>query len=167
MSWLIQFALTQRVLTLLLTAALGGVAPMTTPLGEMFMFTIDGDASLMERRTALDWIVRPALRTVPGVADVNALGGFVRSFEVRPDPARMAARGVDSLLIELALQANNRNDGAGRIVEGEETLLVRSEGAITTLEDVRSLVLRVHEGSPVTIADVADVSIKPSPATGQ
>jgi len=137
----------------------GGVAPMTTPLGEMFMFTIDGDASLMERRTALDWIIRPALRTVPGVADVNALGGYVRSFEVRPDPARMAARGVDSLLIESALQANNRNDGAGRIEEGEETLLVRSEGAIETLEDVRSLVLRVHEGSPVTIADVADVSI--------
>jgi cobalt-zinc-cadmium resistance protein CzcA len=137
----------------------GGVAPMTTPLGEMFMFTIDGDASLMERRTALDWIIRPALRTVPGVADVNALGGFVRSFEVRPDPARMAARGVDSLLIESALQANNGNDGAGRIEEGEETLLVRSEGAIETLEDVRSLVLRVHEGSPVTIADVADVSI--------
>ena len=63
----------------------GGIAPMTTPLGEMFMFTVDGDASLMERRNLLDWVIRPALRTVPGVADVNALGGFVRSFEVAPD----------------------------------------------------------------------------------
>ncbi len=64
----------------------GGIAPMTTPLGEMFMFTIEGgDLNLMERRSLLDWVIRPALRTVPGVADVNALGGLVRSFAVVPD----------------------------------------------------------------------------------
>ena len=102
----------------------GGVAPMTTPLGEMFMFTVDGDASLAERRALLEWIIRPALRTVPGVADVNMLGGYTRSFEVIPDPVRMAARGVDALLLEQAITANNRNDGAGRINEGEEALLV-------------------------------------------
>ena len=62
----------------------GGIAPMTTPLGEMFMFTVEGDLSLTERRTVLDWIIRPALRTVPGVADVNSLGGYVRSFEIKP-----------------------------------------------------------------------------------
>jgi heavy metal efflux system protein len=137
----------------------GGVAPMTTPLGEMFMFTIDGDAGLMEKRTALDWIIRPALRTVPGVADVNALGGFVRSFEVRPDLTRMAAYGIDSLMIEAVLQTNNRNDGAGRINQGEETLLVRSAGALVNLEDVRNLVLSVRNGTPITIADVASVDI--------
>ena len=60
----------------------GGIAPMTTPLGEMFMFSIEGGVlSLMERRSLLDWVIRPALRTVPGVADVNALGGLARSFE--------------------------------------------------------------------------------------
>ncbi|MCK5477988.1 MAG: efflux RND transporter permease subunit, partial [Methylococcales bacterium] len=92
----------------------GGIAPMTTPLGEMFMFAIEGgDLSLMERRTLLDWVIRPALRTVPGVADVNALGGLVRSFEVSPDNTRMSARniGIDQLIE--ALQSNNRNDGAG------------------------------------------------------
>ncbi len=63
----------------------GGIAPMTTPLGEMFMFAIEGgDLTLMERRSLLDWVIRPALRTVAGVADVNALGGLVRSFKVSP-----------------------------------------------------------------------------------
>ena len=63
----------------------GGIAPMTTPLGEMFMFTVEGGGlTLMERRDLLDWVIRPALRTVPGVADVNSLGGLVRSFEVIP-----------------------------------------------------------------------------------
>jgi len=73
----------------------GGVAPMTTPLGEMFMFTVEGgDLNLMERRNLLDWVIRPALRTVPGVADVNALGGLARSFEVIPDNGRLSARGI-------------------------------------------------------------------------
>lgn len=137
----------------------GGIAPMTTPLGEMFMFTVEGDISLTERRTILDWIIRPALRTVPGVADVNSLGGYVRSFEVMPDPYRMAARGVNPLLLGEALAANNRNDGAGRMSEGEEALLVRSEGRIKTLDDVRQIVVRVEKGTPIRVSDVATVKI--------
>jgi cobalt-zinc-cadmium resistance protein CzcA len=89
----------------------GGVAPMTTPLGEMFMFTVDGDSSLSERRAVLEWIIRPALRTVPGVADVNMLGGFTRSFEVIPDPVRMAGRGVDALALEHAITAGTNQRG--------------------------------------------------------
>ncbi len=137
----------------------GGIAPMTTPLGEMFMFTVEGDLSLAQRRTLLDWVIRPALRTVPGVADVNSLGGFVRSFEIVPDPVRMTARGIDPLMLAAAVEANNRNDGAGRINEGEETLLVRSEGRITDLEDVRAIVVHVHDGTPVRLGDVANVRI--------
>ena len=137
----------------------GGIAPMTTPLGEMFMFTVDGDLSLVEKRTVLDWIIRPALRTVPGVADVNSLGGFVRSFEVMPEPHRMAARGIDPLMLGAALAANNRNDGAGRMTEGEETLLVRSAGRIQTLDDVRAIVVDVQGGVPIRVADVATVRI--------
>eukprot|EP01038_Epipyxis_sp_PR26KG_P019322 gene19322-27370_t len=71
----------------------GGLAPITTPLGEMFMFTVQGPQTLEERRRVLDWVIRPALRTLAGVADVNTLGGRVRSFEVVPDPAAMQARG--------------------------------------------------------------------------
>jgi cobalt-zinc-cadmium resistance protein CzcA len=137
----------------------GGMAPMTTPLGEMFMFTVDGDLSLTEKRTVLDWVIRPALRTVPGVADVNSLGGYVRSFEVMPDPHRMAARGVDPLMLGAALSTNNRNDGAGRMTEGEEALLVRSEGRIRTLDDVRAIVVSEEHEVPIRVDDVATVRI--------
>jgi cobalt-zinc-cadmium resistance protein CzcA len=137
----------------------GGIAPMTTPLGEMFMFTVDGPLSLTERRTLLEWVIRPALRTVPGVADVNVLGGYVRSFEVIPDPVRMAARGVGVLDLERAIAANNRNDGSGRINEGEETLLVRAEGRIETLDDLRHVVMRTVNGIPISVGDVAEVRV--------
>jgi len=138
----------------------GGIAPMTTPLGEMYMFTLDGgDLNLMERRNLLDWVIRPALRTVPGVADVNVLGGLVRSFEVVPDNGRMTARGVSVGQLIEALQANNRNDGAGRLLEGEEALLVRAEGRIKDLEDVRSIVVESRNGVSITVADVAETRL--------
>lgn len=139
----------------------GGIAPMTTPLGEMFMFTIDGgDLTLMQRRDLLDWVIRPALRTVKGVADVNALGGYVRSFEVIPDNMKMSARGITIADLINALESNNKNDGAGRLTEGEEALIVRAEGRIKTLDDVRSIVVSDVGKSPVTVGDVAaDVRI--------
>jgi len=136
----------------------GGIAPMTTPLGEMFMFTIQGGAlNNMERRDLLDWVIRPALRSVPGVADVNALGGLVRSFEVVPDNARMQAFGVSLDSLIEALQNNNRNDGAGRLSDGEEVLLVRTEGSIRNLQDVRAIVVRPHLSEPVRVGDIAEV----------
>ncbi len=138
----------------------GGIAPMTTPLGEMFMFAIEGgDLDLMERRTLLDWVIRPALRTVPGVADVNSLGGIVRSFEVVPDNTRMTSRNIGIGQLIEALQNNNRNDGAGRLTEGEEALIVRTEGRIKTEQDVASIVVDQHRGVPITVGDLADVRI--------
>lgn len=138
----------------------GGMAPLTTPLGEMFMFTVESDKlSLQERRSLLDWVIRPQLRTVPGVADVNALGGLVRSFEIVPDNARMYARGISLNSLQQAIQDNNRNDGAGRLTDGEEALLVRSEGAFKTLDDVKETVIKSENGVPVRITDVAEVRI--------
>jgi len=138
----------------------GGIAPMTTPLGEMFMFTIEGgDLDIMQRREILDWVIRPALRTVAGVADVNALGGEVRTFEVVPDNARLTARGISLDQLRAALANNNRNDGAGRLNEGEETLLVRTEGSIRTLEDVAAIVVRPDPVEPVRIDDIAQVRL--------
>ncbi|QGT78196.1 CusA/CzcA family heavy metal efflux RND transporter [Guyparkeria halophila] len=141
--------------------ATGGMAPITTPVGEMFMFTIDGgNLSLAERRSLLDWVIRPALRTVPGVADVNALGGHVRTFEVEPDTARMSARGVTLGQLRDALSRNNKNDGAGRVEDGEEALLVRVQGAVTQLDDLRETVVAMTPGgAPIHVADVADVQI--------
>jgi cobalt-zinc-cadmium resistance protein CzcA len=138
----------------------GGVAPMTTPLGEMFMFTIESEQlSIMEKRSLLDWVLRPALRTVPGVADVNALGGLVRTFEVTPDITLMNAQGITLDTLRTALTENNRNDGAGQLIDGEETLLIRSDGSIKSLEDVGDIVVKAHPVEPVTIRDIAEVSI--------
>jgi cobalt-zinc-cadmium resistance protein CzcA len=138
----------------------GGIAPMTTPLGEMFMFTVEGGGlSLMERRSLLDWVIRPALRTVPGVADVNSLGGMVRSFEVIPDNIRMSARNISVAQLTAALENNNRNDGAGRMTDGEEALIVRAEGRIKTLDDVGIIVVGNKNGIPITVADVATIKI--------
>ena len=138
----------------------GGMAPITTPLGEMYMFTVEGEGlSLAERRSLLDWVIRPALRTVPGVADVNALGGVVRAYEVVPDQVRMAASGVTLTQLKEAIAANNRNDGAGRLGEGDEVLLVRSEGSITSLDDLRAIVVTMKEGAPVRLGNLAEVKI--------
>lgn len=142
------------------TGISGGMAPVTTPLGEMYMFTVEGETlSLAERRSVLDWVIRPALRTVPGVADVNALGGVVRAFEVVPDQASMATSGVTITQLKEAIGANNRNDGAGRLGEGDEVLLVRSEGSITSLEDLRAIVVTMKDGSPVRLGNLAEVKI--------
>ena len=138
----------------------GGIAPMTTPLGEMFMFTIEGgDLTLMERRDLLDWVIRPALRTVSGVADVNSLGGLVRSFEVIPDNTRLSARGINIDKLMQALKNNNSNDGAGRMTDGEEALIVRAEGRIKTLDDVSTIVVDNKNGTPITVSDIAEVKI--------
>ena len=138
----------------------GGMAPITTPLGEMYMFVVEGEGlSLAERRSLLDWVIRPALRTVPGVADVNALGGVVRAYEVVPDQVRMAMSGVTMTQLKEAIEANNRNDGAGRLGEGDEVLLVRSEGSITSLDDLRAVVVKMKDGSPVRLGNLAEVKI--------
>ena len=137
----------------------GGLAPITTPLGEVFMFTIEGPLSLAEKRTLLDWTIRPQLRSIAGVAEVNTLGGMVRSFEVVPDLTALAARRLSLAQLQAALENNNRNDGAGRLAAGEESLLVRSDGNIRTLDDVRAISVASHQGMAVRVGEVATVRI--------
>lgn len=139
--------------------ASGGLAPITTPLGEMFMFTIEGNLSLLEKRSLLDWTIRPALRTIPGVADVNALGGLVKTFEVVPNLEALASRGLSLTAVKTALEKNNRNDGAGRLVDGEEVLLVRSPGSVTNIDDIQSIVITHKDGQPIRVRDIAEVRI--------
>ena len=137
----------------------GGLAPISTPLSDMFMFTIEGPQSLAEKRRLLDWTIRPALRTVPGVADVNALGGFVETFEVVPDLAAMSAAGISVSDLADAVAAGNRNDGAGRLADGESALIVRAVGAVQTLEDLAAIPLKAPGGAVVRVGDVAAVRI--------
>lgn len=138
----------------------GGIAPLTTPLSDILMFTLDSrEMSLADRRSLLDWVIRPALRTVAGVADVNALGGEVRSYEVEPDPERMAVQGIRFEQLQQALQDNNQNDGAGRLIEGEEVLIVRSIGQFSQLSDIQNLRIVQRDQHPVTVGDVAKVRL--------
>ena len=135
----------------------GGLAPISTPLSEMFMFTLEGPQSLSEKRRVLDWTIRPALRTVPGVADVNSLGGYAETFEVAPDSAALAAAGLSTADLAAAIEASNRNDGAGRLRSGEEALIVRATGAIRSLDDLAAVVVRASGGAVVRVGDVAMV----------
>jgi len=138
----------------------GGLAPVSTPLSDVFMFTIDGgNLSLEERRSLLDWTIRPALRTLPGVADVNALGGMVRTFEVIPDAKALAGArlGVEDIL--KAIDEANRNDGAGRLSEGEKALVVRAAGAIQRPQDLEQIVLKTEGEHVLRLGDVANIGI--------
>jgi heavy metal efflux system protein len=136
----------------------GGLAPISTPLSDMYMFTVEGPQSLAEKRSALDWTIRPMLRTVPDVADVNALGGHVETFEVRPNGDALAAAGMTVEDLKTAIETGNRNDGAGRLSLGDEALIVRAVGAIRSSEDLASIVIRGGAGRIVRMGDVATIT---------
>jgi cobalt-zinc-cadmium resistance protein CzcA len=157
----------QEVRDMLPDGTEGGLAPIVTPLAEMLMFTVESPSlSVQEIRSLIDWTIRPRLRGLPGVADVNVLGGYVRIFEVVPSAAAMAARSITTQTLENALTTNNRNDGAGRVREGEEALLVRSEGRIHTLDDIRSTVISQKSNMTVRVGDVAEVREGSLPRNG-
>ena len=138
----------------------GGVAPMSTPLSEMFMFTIENPRlSLLERRHLLDWEIRPALRTVAGVADVNVLGGYAKTYQVSPRPAQLAQVGISLAELEQVIRDNNLNMGAGRLAQGNDNLVVRTEGRIDSLEELVKLVVKVDGARIYRLGDVADVGI--------
>lgn len=138
----------------------GGMAPMSTPLSEMFMFTVENAAlSLTERRLLLDWEIRPILRTVPGVADVNVLGGFAKTYQIVPRAGLMAVAGLSLHDLTEAIRNNNLNVGAGRIVQGNDALIVRTEGRFTELQDISNLLIKSENGQKIRVSDIAEVSI--------
>ncbi len=138
----------------------GGIAPMTTPLSDVFMFTLESDSlSLSERRQWLDWVIRPSLRTLAGVADVNTLGGEVRTYEIAPDAQRMAALGITLEDIQQTISNNHQMTGAGRLDESEETLVVRLNGSQTGLDSLAALRITTKDNTPIRIADVAQVHL--------
>ena len=137
----------------------GGVAPMSTPLSEMFMFTVTNDAlSLQQRRELLDWQIRPALRSVAGVADVNSLGGYVKTYEVSPKSQAMQALNVSLAEIEAAIVEHNINGGLGRINKGSDSIVVRTQGKLSELEDLKQLLIRSDSRGSVFLTDVATVN---------
>jgi len=134
----------------------GGMAPITTPLGEAFMFTIEGDVSQKEKRELLDFVIRPALRGAKGVADVNALGGEARAFVVQPDYIAMRHLGIPLSELQDTLEKNLKNDGAGRIDEHEESFLVKVESGVKDASEIANITIHSPNG-PIRIGDFCEV----------
>ena len=138
----------------------GGLGPITTPLGEGYMYRVEGKGySNQELRRIQDWVIRPRLRTVDGVADVNSLGGEVKVFEVVADPDALLAHGLGIDELATALENNNRNAGGDRINRNDEVLLVRTVGQLQGLEDIQSITVATRNGIPLHVRDVAEVRI--------
>ncbi|WP_367971790.1 efflux RND transporter permease subunit [Helicobacter acinonychis] len=134
----------------------GGMAPIVTPLSDMFMFTIDGNITEIEKRQLLDFTIRPQLRMISGVADVNSIGGFSRAFVVVPDFDDMARLGISISDLEEALRVNLRNSGAGRVDRDGETFLVKIQTASLSLEDIGKITISTNLGH-LHIKDFAKV----------
>ena len=138
----------------------GGLGPITSPLGEGYMYRVEGEGfSNQELRRIQDRVIRPRLRTVDGVADVNSLGGEVKVFEVVANPESLMAYGLNLNDLESALRSNNRNAGGDRINRNNEVLLVRTVGQLQDLNDIASITITNRNGLPIHISDVAEVRI--------
>lgn len=134
----------------------GGMAPIVTPLSDIFMFTIDGNITEIEKRQLLDFVIRPQLRMISGVADVNSIGGFSRAFVIVPDFNDMARLGVSISDLEVAVRVNLRNSGAGRVDRDGETFLVKIQTASLSLEDIGKITVSTNLGH-LHIKDFAKV----------
>ena len=138
----------------------GVLAPITTPLGELYMYRIEGEGyNDAELRIIQDLTIRPRLRTVDGVADVNSLGGEVKTFEVIANPQSLMAHGLGLDDLEAVLAANNRNAGGDRINRNDEILLVRTVGQLRDMDDIRNITIDSRDGVPIRIRDVAEVRV--------
>ncbi len=139
------------------------IGPISTGLGEIYQFVLRGkDHSLMELKALLDWNLMVALRMVPGIVEVNTFGGEDKQYEVRLDSARMAAVGVGLSEVFEALARNNANAGGGYIERNREAILIRSEGLVGSLDDIRNVVVAGGAGAaPVTVGSLGTVSMAP------
>ena len=144
------------------------LGPVSSGLGEVYQYTLelpgDGqraltDSELTERRTIQDWVVRPLLRGVPGVAEINSIGGYERQYQVEPDPDRLRHYGLTLKDVYTALALNNANSGGGKLPHYDEQYLIRGVGLIQGVEDIEDIVLKESGGIPVHVHDVAKVHV--------
>ncbi len=152
------------------------MGPIATGMGEIFMYTVEADAkarkadgtpfTATDLRTLQDWVVRPQLRNVPGVTEVNTIGGFARQIHITPDPARLVALGFTLHDVVTAVSTNNQNVGAGYIERNGQQFLVRAPGQVADLEGIRDIVLDRRDGVPIRVRDVAQVGEGPELRTG-
>ena len=152
------------------------MGPIATGLGEIFMYTVEAEDGARDEagqpydpsalRTIQDWIVKPQLRTVPGVTEVNTVGGYVKQYLVAPWPEKLVAYDLTLDDVLDALRANNANVGAGYVERNGEQLLIRAPGQVKGLDDLRDIVVATRGGVPIYVRDVAEVSFGRELRTG-
>jgi cobalt-zinc-cadmium resistance protein CzcA len=143
------------------------LGPPATAMGEVFQYLLESDSlSPIEIRNLQEYVIKPRLRTIPGVADINSWGGMVQQFQVLTDPAKLAGYGLTLQDLENALANNNDNFGAGYIEDKGERLRVRGLGRVTNTGDIGNVVVSTRGGTPIFVRDVADVVIGAAPREG-
>lgn len=156
-----------------ITPAMG---PISTGLGEIYLWTVeakedakkpDGSAyTATDLREIQDWIIKPQLRNVPGVTEINSIGGYAKQYQVAPIPEKLASYGLTLADIVTALNRNNNNVGAGYIEKRGEQYLIRAPGQVHSMEDIRNIILGNVQGVPIRIRDVGEVEIGRELRTG-
>ena len=143
------------------------LGPISTGLGEIYQYTLESPTrDAMELRTLQDWVVRPILRSVPGVTDVNSFGGLVKQYQVQVHPEHLTSYHLTLREVLDALTANNTNASGGYIEHHGEQYVIRGLGLAKTVEDLRSIVVAIRDGTPIYVRDVADVALGPEPRQG-
>src|SRR5215467_2884427 len=143
------------------------LGPLSTPTGEIFRYTLEGEGySPMQLRELQDWVMERHLKQVPGVADVVSFGGFVKQFQVQVDPHELQAHGVTLQQVFAALGRSNANAGGNYIEHGDEQYVVRGLGTLADVHDVEEVVVAARAGVPIHIRDVARVAIGSAPRRG-
>ena len=144
------------------------LGPVSTGLGEVYQYTLESPgengrelsvAELTDRRTVNDWVLRPLLRNIQGVAEINSQGGYVKQYQVLVSPDRLAHYKIKLVSVFDALKKNNLNSGAGILPQGEQQYLIRGEGLIKNVNDIENIVLRESDGIPVYMRDIGEVKI--------
>ena len=152
------------------------MGPISTGLGEIFLWTVEAkDGALKDDgtpytptdlRVIQDWIIKPQLRNVPGVAEINTIGGFAKEYQIAPDPKRLAAYNLTLTDLVTALERNNANVGAGYIERSGEQLLIRAPGQVASIDDIANIVITTAGGTPIRVRNVAQVEIGRELRTG-
>ena len=166
----------QEALSNLPSGIVPAMGPISTGLGEIYLWTVETEDGAKkpdgtpytptDLREIQDWIIKPQLRNVPGVTEINSIGGYAKEYLVAPTPAKLASYGLTLESVVTALEKNNANVGAGYIERRGEQYLIRAPGQVRTVEDIRNIVLANIQGTPVRISDVAEVDIGKELRTG-
>lgn len=152
------------------------LGPIATGLGEIYMWTVEAKEGALkpdgapytptDLREIQDWIIKPQLRTVPGVTEINTIGGYAKEYQVAPLPDKLVSYGLSLAEVVQALERNNGNVGAGYIERRGEQYLIRAPGQVASIEDIKNIVIRTAQGAPVRVSDVAEVGIGRELRTG-